>query len=194
MKLTEEESLTYLSMRRSVFPKELEDERVGKEEIGRLLDAAKWAPTHKVTEPWFFVVMEQSGIDRFKPIIVDVIKQKGPGKDPIESKIERTLSKLDKISALIAIVMKRDELERIPEDEELWATACAVQNVQLHATSMNIGCYWSTGLGREHPDVRQYLGLSKSDRHMGWLFLGRFKGEKNLIKERKDADTYTRWV
>jgi|APSaa5957512493_1039668.scaffolds.fasta_scaffold00660_10 nitroreductase len=194
MMLSEHESLAFISGRRSVFPKELEDEEVNRDEIMRLLEAARWAPTHKVTEPWRFVVVQGEALTEFRDIIEKVIIEKGLGKDPIEEKIACTFSKLDRVSALIAIVMKRDDRERIPEEEEQWATACAVQNVQLHAKSLSIGCYWSTGAGREHSTVRSFLGLAETDFHMGWLFIGRYSAEKRLIKERRPVSDYTKWL
>ena len=63
MMLSEHESLAFISGRRSVFPKELEDEEVNRDEIMRLLEAARWAPTHKVTEPWRFVVVQGEALN-----------------------------------------------------------------------------------------------------------------------------------
>src|SRR5699024_6648844 len=41
------------------------DEAVDLEEIIELLEVAKWAPNHKLTEPWRFIAFEGSGKDRF---------------------------------------------------------------------------------------------------------------------------------
>ncbi len=49
--------LQNIAHRRSVFPPAFIDEPVKDEEIEVILRAANWAPTHKLTEPWRFVIL-----------------------------------------------------------------------------------------------------------------------------------------
>lgn len=53
-----------LHNRRSVFPKEYTGERVDDVIVKQMLENANWAPTHKLTEPWRFVVFTGTGIQR----------------------------------------------------------------------------------------------------------------------------------
>jgi hypothetical protein len=41
--------------------------------------------------------------------------------------------------------MKRSRLPKIPAIEEIEPVACAVQNILLGATALNIASFWSTG-------------------------------------------------
>ena len=118
-----------------------------------------------------------------------------------QGECEMTLTKANKFkmigeksSAVIAIIMKRDEQERLPLDEVLWAVACAVQNIHLHAASLNIGGYWSTGAMTIHPSIRKFLHIDENDIHMGWFYLGRYTKEKILIKSRMNEEDYVSWL
>ena len=42
--------------RRSVFPKMYNDLPIADELIAEVLENANWAPTHRLTEPWRFMV------------------------------------------------------------------------------------------------------------------------------------------
>jgi len=48
--------------RRSVFPKDYTGEKVSDEIINQMLENANWAPNHKLTEPWRFVVFTGDGL------------------------------------------------------------------------------------------------------------------------------------
>lgn len=195
MRLKQEESIQWIASRRSVFPKEFEEGRVSETEIELLLEAAKWAPTHKSTEPWrFTVIMKPEKKEELINLQVESLYSS-------KGQTEMTLAKASKFrmigeksSAVIAIIMKRDPQERLPINEELWAVACAVQNIHLHAASMQIGGYWSTGAMTNHPSIRKFLHLGENDIHMGWFYLGRYTKNKTLIKSRMKQEDYVTWM
>jgi len=76
----------------------------------------------------------------------------------------------NKSSHIIAIIMKRDTDERVKEIEEIAAVACAVQNMMLVATEKGLANIWSTGGLTYHPKMKEYLGFSKKDKVMGFLY------------------------
>jgi hypothetical protein len=52
-----EQVAALIAGRRAIFPKDMNGEAVSRGEIEALLTAANWAPTHKKTQPWRFVVL-----------------------------------------------------------------------------------------------------------------------------------------
>jgi hypothetical protein len=52
--------LELIKRRRSVFPKQYSDKLVDRKVLEEMLEAARWAPTHNITEPWKFVVFSSS--------------------------------------------------------------------------------------------------------------------------------------
>lgn len=55
---SKESLMQILRDRRSIFPKQYSPHRVPRSVLLELLESARWAPTHKLTEPWSFVVFE----------------------------------------------------------------------------------------------------------------------------------------
>jgi len=96
-------------------------------------------------------------------------------------------------SAVIAICMRRQETEKIPEIEEIAAVACAVQNMHLTATAYGLACYWNTGGITYSDEMKQFLGLGEKDRCMGFFFLG-YPADAWPQGQRKPIEYYTEWV
>jgi nitroreductase len=189
-----EASLAFIQSRRSVFPKEFEDEHVGRDEIASLLEAARWAPTHKLTEPWRFLVFTGNAKDNLRDVQIRALRNRTPEGSETEEKTRKFQMIADRSSAIVAVVMKRDPLARLPVDDEAWAVACAVQNVHLHAAAHRIGMYWSTGASKGAPEVTDMMELDPDDLHMGWLYMGRYTKAKQLVKERKQVGDYVKWM
>ena len=68
--------------------------------------------------------------------------------------------------------MKRGRLPKIPALEEIEAVACAVQNILLGATSLNIASFWSTGGMALKQPMKDFLELGDEDQVIGILYLG----------------------
>lgn len=182
-----------IQTRRSVFPKEYTGERVEDAIIKQMLENANWAPTHKLTEPWRFVVFTGSGIDRLAYFQSELYKKVSTAKGTFDpEKYDGLLTKPKLSSHIIAVGMKRDEKKSVPEIEEVGAVFCAVQNMYLTATAYKIGCYLSTGGVTFYPEAKNFFGLGEEDKLLGFLHVGMpkhfdQKSKRNPIEEK------TRW-
>jgi len=63
-----------IKRRRSVFPISYTDEEVPKEVIQQLLENANYAPTHKLTEPWRFIVFRAAAKKRLGQELARIYK------------------------------------------------------------------------------------------------------------------------
>ncbi|MDB5226098.1 MAG: nitroreductase [Bacteroidota bacterium] len=141
--------------------------------IREILPAANWAPTHGLTEPWRFIIFSgKEGVQKFGQLHADLYKQETPEEQFLQKKYDKILHKPDHASHLIVIAMKRGKQENIPEQEELAATACAVQNILLTASTSGLATYWGTGGMCYHPSLKKYFGLGAEDKIMGFLYMG----------------------
>ena len=130
--------------RRSVFPNMYLDREIPRQLMEEILENANWAPTHKLTEPWRFHVFQGKGLESLSRFLGDQYKTSKPGDSFSQKKYEKTIRKPLQSAAVIAICMKRDPKERIPEWEEVASVSCAVQNLWLSA--------WTHGIGVWHED------------------------------------------
>jgi nitroreductase len=194
MKFNTEEVNQLMKSRRSVFPKDYSGERVNDSIVMQMLENANWAPTHKLTEPWRFVVFTGEGLKKLATFqgecYTRVTQANGSFK---EERHQGLITKPMQSSHIIAIGMKRDEKKSVPEQEELGAVFCAVENMYLTATAYGVGCYLATGGITYFEEAKEFFGLEKDDRLLGFLNIGMPKGP--LIEgRRKPVGDKVRWV
>jgi nitroreductase len=183
-----------IKSRRSIFPRDYSGEKVDESIIHQMLENANWAPTHKLTEPWRFVVFSGEGLKKLADFqgkcYKDATSLNGTFK---EDRYQSLLTKPMESSHIIAVGMKRDAKNSVPEWEELGAVFCAIQNMYLTATAYGIGCYLSTGGITSFEEAKDFFGLDKEDKLVGFLHVGMPKGP--LIEgRRKSIEEKVKWV
>ena len=143
--MTPQELLQLIQNRRSIYPPSYIDKPIGKEILEQILEAANWAPNHKKTEPWRFKVIRGAAKERLGQYMADFYKANTPEEKFPAMKFKKNIKKAAKSDTIIAICMKRDPAESLPEWEEQAAVAMAVQNMWLMCTAHGIGSYWGSG-------------------------------------------------
>jgi len=173
LNMTPQEVSTLLRSRRSVFPKDYTGETVDEAIIREMLENANWAPTHKFTEPWRFIVYSGAGRKKLASIQAAVYKEVTQHDGTFkEDRYNNLLTKPLESSHIILVYMKRDEKKSVPEIEEVGAVFCAVQNMYLTATAHQVGCYLSTGGVTHFAEARKAFGLGEEDRIIGFFHVG----------------------
>ncbi|HEU5293033.1 MAG TPA: nitroreductase [Cyclobacteriaceae bacterium] len=192
--MTPSELNTLVKSRRSTFPKDYTGEKVDDAIVQQMLENANWAPTHKFTEPWRFIVYTGEGRKKLAELQATVYKQKteldGTFK---EERYQNLLTKPFESSHVILVYMKRDEKKSVPEIEEMGAVFCAVQNMYLTGAAYGVGCYLSTGGVTFFPEANAAFGLSPEDRIVGFFHIGMPKST-NLVGRRNPVEGKVTWV
>jgi len=176
--------------RRSVFPKEYTGARVDDRIVHQILENANWAPTHKLTEPWRFVVYTGSGLTKLAHLQATCYKKVTEADGSYkEDKYQGLLTKPQQSSHIIVVGMKRDEKKSVPEVEEIGAVFCAVQNMYLTAAAYGVGAYLSTGGITYFDEAKELFGLGANDKLLGFFHLGMpsatpSKGKRKPIEEK----------
>src|SRR5258708_22285037 len=180
--------------RRSVFPKDYSGEKVDDTIVKQMLENANWAATHKLTEPWRFVVFTGSGLKKLADFQSECYKQVTQAKGTFdENKHEGLKLKPMECSHIIAVGMKRDEKKSVPEWEELGAVFCAIENIYLTATAYGVGCYLSTGGITNFGEAKSFFGLGQEDKLVGFIHVGIPKGTA-INGKRKSIEEKTKWI
>jgi nitroreductase len=129
-------------------------ERVSREVLEELLELARFAPNHNLTNPWRFRVIGPRTLERLK-------EAAGP----------EAASKLDRAPTLVVCSCALGG-DPVQDEEDLHATACAAYIVLLAAHARGLAGYWRT------PDVlrteagREAVGIPDDERFVGLLHLG----------------------
>lgn len=177
--------------RRSIYPPQFTGEEIPRSVIERMLNAARFAPNHRLTQPWRFVVYSGSGRAQFAQTWIAANQNHaGDSFDPVKAETFR--SKVMMCSHIITIGMKRNPI--VPEFEEVCAVASAVQNMMLVAHEQGAGGYWSTGGLVFYDSLKAEFGLEQHDQLLGFLMLGMPKNIEWPPRLRHDLDHFVRWV
>jgi nitroreductase len=180
--------------RRSVFPAAFTGEEVSEGTVRIILEAATTAPTHKLTEPWRFSVFMKEGRSRLAEIqstcYRNVTQANGTFR---EERFHGLQTKPFQSACIIAIGMRRDGKNSVPEVEEIGAVFCAIENMYLTALAHGVGCYLSTGGITYFDEAKPLFGLGPSDRLLGFFHLGIPK-EWPASRKRKSVDEVTQWI
>ncbi|AZQ44119.1 nitroreductase family protein [Nonlabens ponticola] len=178
--------LDSIKQRRSIFPASYTGEPIAIRDLNQILEAGRWAPNHKKTEPWRYVVITGDARVRLSEFMTSQ-KAISKGK-PKSFKIKRLKEKFKKSTAIILIFMHRDPKERIPEWEEIAAVSMSVQNMWLTAHDLGHGCYWSSP--KKGVDMSQFDGVpaTQHDSFLGFLYLGKVDEQPSDLPDRKSLD------
>ncbi len=143
--------------------------------IEELLELARWAPNHHLTEPWRFRVIGPETFDRL-----------------VAAGAPNEASKLGRAPTLIAAsaTQKGDDYEN---REDLLATACAVYIVLLAAHARGLASYWRTPALFETEAAREILGFEPDEEFVALIHLGDPATTPDP-KERKPVEEYTTFL
>jgi nitroreductase len=135
-------------------------EPVDRETLDELLDLARWAPNHNLTNPWRFRVLGPRSLERLK-------RAAGP----------EAASKLDRAPTLVvcSCVLGGDAVQ---DEEDLHATAVAAYIVLIAAHARGLGGYWRTPAVLRTDEGREAVGLEANERFVALIHLGHPVQEK----------------
>jgi len=176
---------------RRMLPRVRED-RPSQDEIAELLELAVRAPAHFRTEPWRFHVLAGEALDDLAQAIADE-QVDSAGADPDEALAEAR-KKVSR-APVVVVVTCRPQLDKdgVVEQEEIVATAMALQNLLLGAYASGLGAMLRTGAASYHPAARKRLGLDDDEIVIGMVYLGYPAADREKT-ERAPASDKTRWL
>jgi nitroreductase len=182
-----------IKSRRSLKPEKfLKGKIVPDNVVQQILENARWAPTHGLTQPWQFVVFSGEGIAKLAKFQQELYK-KNAGEYFTEAKYKKLGETPLYASHIIALGMKRQETRKIAEIEEIESVACAAQNMMLTATVYGVVAFWGSGGITYMEEAKGFFGLGSEDKLLGYLYLGYPAIEIPQI-ERKPIQEKVKWV
>jgi len=140
-------------------------------QLADILEAAARAPDHGRLKPWRFVVVEAGLRDRFATAAAAAKRVRIPTMSEEQFAAERDKVVRSPTIVVVACVVRREQT-KIPEIEQVVATAAAAQNLFLAAHDMGLGVMWKTGAAAYDSAVKSVLGLEADDHIVGIMHLG----------------------
>ena len=151
-------------------------EPVDRDTIAELLELARWAPNHHLTNPWRFYVVGTAALGRLK-----------------DAAGAEAAAKLDRAPTLIAVGAALSGDDPVRDEEDLLAAGCAAFLVLLGAQERGLASYWRTPAVLRTPAGRAALGVPGDVRLIGLLHLGPRRQEQPA-PERAPLDDVISWL
>jgi nitroreductase len=150
-------------------------EPVPRETLLELLAVARFAPTHHLNQPWRFRVLGPETLAALK---------RAAG--------EKEAQKLDRAPTLVVATAALTG-DLVMDEEDVCATAAAIQLVLLAATERGIATYWRTPQVLRTKAGRESLGLPQGERFLGLLHFGTAEREPTP-REREPVESYVEFL
>jgi nitroreductase len=129
-------------------------EPVDRELLEEILDLARWAPNHNLTNPWRFRVIGPEALERLK-------QAAGP----------ESARKLDRAPTLVVCSCALTG-DAVQDEEDLHAAAVAAYIVLLAGHARGLATYWRTPEVFRTREGQEAVGIPEDERFVGLLHLG----------------------
>jgi nitroreductase len=151
-------------------------EPVDRATVEELLELARWAPNHHLTNPWRFYVLGPAALARLK-----------------DAAGAEAAAKLDRAPTLIAVGATQYGDDPVQDEEDLLATGCAAFLVLLGAQERGLASYWRTPAVLRTEAGREALRVAEDVHLIGLLHLGPRRQEQP-VPERAPVDDVVSWL
>jgi nitroreductase len=134
--------------------KQYGSEPVSEAVVRELVDLARWAPNHKLTNPWRFRLLgpeTRARVDELVP--------------------EAEVMKLRRAPTLLLVTAVRSD-DPVLAEEDVLAAAAATYALLLAATGRGLASYWRTPSCFREARVRETLGLGEAEVVVALVHLG----------------------
>ncbi len=152
----------------------------GTERLLEAIDLARWAPNHRLTQPWRFYVLGRQTADAIVDLAVDMeVTAKG------EQAGEARRRRWSAIPAFFVVTCARSE-DTLLQQEDYAACCCAVQNLMLYLWQCGLGVKWTTGAVTRDSRFFEIVGIDPEAEMLVGLF---WYGIPRVIPSQKRRET-----
>ena len=173
----------------------IRDDAPPRELIEELLEAATWAPNHRLNEPWRFFVLAGEARERFGELMAaDACADlDDPTGEKARSMIDAQMKKATRSPVIIAVACDPPSSPRIDPIEDVCAVACGVQNLMLAAHARGLATKWSSGKPCYSPAIKSFFDLTPDHQILGYIYLG-YPDEASSNGSRTPHHEKTTWL
>jgi nitroreductase len=131
------------------------------------IEVARWAPNHRLTEPWRFYLLGPATMRSVVDLAVELeIAAKGERAGPLRR------ARLEAVPGMFVLTSARSD-DALLERENYAACCCAAQNLMLYLWRQGIGVKWTTGGITRQARFYELLGIdSAKESLVGFFWYG----------------------
>lgn len=135
--------------------------------LDQLFELASWAPCHKRTWPWRFCVIRNDARFELGAVVAAAMERHGDD----AHRVQKARTKYARTPVVVVVgSAPGDSANRTAENRD--ATAAAIQNFLLAASSLSIATYWGSCPKGANDDVAAFCGFEPDTTVMSLTYVG----------------------
>jgi len=178
--------LQFLTQRRSVPSKLLQEPGPDEAQLRELLQLAVRVPDHGKLEPWRFVRIAGDARHALGARLVELQLARDPYTET--TVLNKDGDRFTHAPLVLAVIGRILHGHKIPEQEQLLSCGCVCFNLLLGAQAMGFGAQWLTAWPAYDRDLAPVFALAPDERVVGFIHIGTPKSE---VPERPRPDAMT---
>tara|TARA_Y100001968_G_scaffold333708_1_gene398562 strand:+ start:7162 stop:7710 length:549 start_codon:yes stop_codon:yes gene_type:complete len=144
-------------------------EKVPEEIIEKAIDAANYAPSHKLIFPWRFTRVGMNKREQIATLALKLRFTHSEGDKKQKQKIKDKI--LNPSHLIVASQISTDD--QLQKKEDYAACACAIQNLSLSLTADGVGSKWSSGKMTKDINIYQIVEINPEEQEIiGFIWIG----------------------
>jgi len=140
------------------------------------IDAARWAPNHRLTQPWRFYLIGPTTRAR----VIDLAVAIDTAAKGERAGVARR-ARLDAVPGFLVLTSRRSD-EALLDREDYAACCCAAQNLLLYLWQHGVGSKWTTGGITRDARFYELLGIDAATESVVGFF---WYGLPRVVPEQK---------
>ena len=128
------------------------------------IEVARWAPNHRLTEPWRFYLL---GVATMRAVVDFAVELEVAAKGERAGPVRR--ARLEAVPGMFVLTSTRSD-DALVERENYAACCCAAQNLMLYLWRQGIGVKWTTGGITRQQRLYELLGIDSSKESLVGFF------------------------
>ena len=162
------------------------------EQLGQIFRAAMNAPDHKHLQPYRFITIRGEARQALSEVFVNAVKIRKPDVDP--DYLNKQRQKPLRSPLIVVLVASLQDEPKVPEIEQMLCVGAVANNIMLANNALGFGSIWLTGDNSYDDNVCRPLGLTSSEKIIGFIYLGTPKVKKPNRETPNLSDKVSDWV
>lgn len=150
--------------------------------IHEAIDAARWAPNHRLTEPWHFYLLGRETAEAIADLNADMIAANGDAEGAAKKR-----ARWRAVPGWLVLTCDHSG-DEVKEREDYAACCCAAQNLMLYLWSAGVGVKWTTGKVITDPKFNELIWIDPAREFPVGMFWYGWPAEVP-VTARKSADS-----
>ncbi|MFT4049582.1 MAG: nitroreductase family protein [Solirubrobacterales bacterium] len=145
---------------------------LSREELEQLFELARWAPNHKLTEPWRFRVIGPDALDRLREVVASQARESAPEGADIDAVVSIAVKKLERAPTIVAVSSIRNPDPKL-DVEDFSSSSVAAYILLLAAADKGYASFWRSPGVLQSVDGSAAIGLGPGEEALGLIYLGK---------------------